>query len=47
MVASIIRIQSALYFLLNEVLILYSDSQISEVCHIFKTSVSYLHVTVT
>jgi hypothetical protein len=46
MIASIIRIKSPLNILLNKSLIFYCLSQIFELCHFFRRSISCLHVMI-
>jgi hypothetical protein len=45
-VASIRRIQAHLNFLMNQVLIYCCNSQIFELCHIFKWSITYLYILI-
>jgi hypothetical protein len=46
MVTCITRIQSPLNFLTNQIFSCYYLSQIFELCHIFKGSVSYFYITI-
>jgi len=46
MVASILRIQSALNFLINAILICYCHSQISKFCQLSQRYTSYLWIMI-